>query len=561
MGVGARMREPATPGGEAVAVGRRLLSGGLMLALGLCLGAGQARGQGTSVIADDIISSIIAKGERAREQDFTHLGALQGRVERPFEKTPGADAARLGERLPQPRALDILSAAAREQPAGTNRADRRPGILPPALPEAAARVEPPLYGPIDLPAAEDEGPPGGLTLEGAIARLIQANPELAVKFQELPKAEADILTAGLYGNPLVLGGVDKVPYGRYSPQRPGSTGYSVSIVQPFDVNGKIPARVRLAQSSKNVLQAQYQDAVRLEVELLHAAWVDVLAARTTLGYLRTSLTNSEALVRTTQDQIKRGAVPETDLDTVVIQQETIANALEEAAARLTQTKRALAVLLGIPPAQADRIEVRGALRDGAAAAPPDEELVRLALCHRPDMAAYRLGVRSATANVEVQRRERFPDVFALYTPYGFDANNGDPGARGATSWGAGVFASVPLFNRNQGNIRRAEHTVSQTKIELTGLEQRVVAEVHQAALEYGKSRDVVRRFDESILPRARRMRDARYRLYTQGQGSVLTYLEGQRQFNEVVRQYLDALIRHRRDMLRLNTAVGQRILP
>jgi hypothetical protein len=30
---------------------------------------------------------------------------------------------------------------------------------------------------------------------------------------------------------------------------------------------------------------------------------------------------------------------------------------------------------------------------------------------------------------------------------------------------------------------------------------------------------------------------------------------------EVVRQYRDTLIRHRRSMLRLNTAVGQRILP
>ena len=101
----------------------------------------------------------------------------------------------------------------------------------------------------------------------------------------------------------------------------------------------------------------------------------------------------------------------------------------------------------------------------------------------------------------------------------------------------------------------------QTRIELSGLEQQVVAEVQQAALEFEKSRDVVGRFEQGILPRARRMRDAKYRLYTQGQGSVLTYLEGQRQFNEVVRQYLDALIRHRRSMLRLNTAVGQRILP
>jgi cobalt-zinc-cadmium efflux system outer membrane protein len=62
-------------------------------------------------------------------------------------------------------------------------------------------------------------------------------------------------------------------------------------------------------------------------------------------------------------------------------------------------------------------------------------------------------------------------------------------------------------------------------------------------------------------PGRARLRDARYRLYAQGRGSVLSHLEGQRQYNEVVRQYLDALIRHRRAMLRLNTAVGQRILP
>jgi len=539
-------------------VGRRLLSGGLMLALGLSLGAKHARGQGSAVIADDIISSIIAKGERAREQDSTHLGPVHGRVERPFEKNPGADAARMGERLPQPRPIDILAAAAREQPAG---ADRRAGILPPALPEAAARVEPPLYGPIDLPAGEAEGPPGSLTLEGAIARLIQSNPELAVKFQELPKAEADVLTAGLYGNPLVLGGVDQVPYGRYSPQRPGSTSYSVSIVQPFDVNGKIPARVRLAQSAKSVLQAQYQDAVRLEVELLHAAWVEVLNARTTLGYLQTSMTNSEALIRTTQEQVKRGAAPETDLDTVVIQQETIANALEEAAARLTRTKRALAVLLGIPPAQADRIEVRGALRDGSSPPPPDEELVRLALCHRPDVVAYKLGVRSAMANVEVQRRERFPDVFALYTPYGFDANNGDPGARGATSWGAGVFASVPLFNRNQGNIRRAERNVMQTQIEVSGLERQVAAEVQDAALDYRTTRAASERFERLILPRAKHLRDERYRLYRDGQENIVTYLNAQRDYNDTLRLYRDALVRHRRSMLALNTAVGTRVLP
>ena len=74
------------------------------------------------------------------------------------------------------------------------------------------------------------------------------------------------------------------------------------------------------------------------------------------------------------------------------------------------------MLLAIPAAQADRIEPHGTLHDLAHPPPPTEELVRLALCNRPDLAAYRLGVWSATANVELQRRERFPDVFAASIP-------------------------------------------------------------------------------------------------------------------------------------------------
>ena len=50
-------------------------------------------------------------------------------------------------------------------------------------------------------------------------------------------------------------------------------------------------------------------------------------------------------------------------------------------------------------------------------------------------------------------------------------------------------------------------------------------------------------------------------LITSGETSVLDYLEAQLAFNEVVRQYRDALVRHRRAILDLNTAVGERILP
>jgi cobalt-zinc-cadmium efflux system outer membrane protein len=534
------------------------MTGLIIGASGVLLGQ-QARGQGAAALADEII--VISSGQRAKERarDGSTLGPVHGTAERPFSRVAGADDSRLGMRTSGPRPTDVLSAASRPDQAGAT-TDRRPGILPPALPESAARTIP-LYGPLELSAIDDEGPENGLTLEAAIAYLIRSNPELLVKFQEIPKAEADVLTAGLWGNPLVFASADSVPYGNYSPRRPGSNNYGVTLVQPFDVNGKIRARTRLAETARNVLQAQYQDAVRLELEKLHIAWMEALSARTSVQYLKTSLDGYGALLATIEERVAKKAAPESDLDTAVIQQETATVAYEEAVTRYRQSKRNLAVLLGIPSAQADRIEPRGTIRDLAPPPPAVEELVRIALCQRPDVIANRLGVTSAMANVDVQRRERFPDVFALYTPYSFDANNGDPGARGATSWGAGIFATVPLFNRNQGNIRRAERNVHQTQLEASGLDSLVVAEVEGAALEYDSSRAAVGRFERVILPRAKRVKDDKYRLYAAGEEGLAAYLNAQRDYNESVRAFRDVLIRHRRSMLALNTVVGTRLLP
>jgi cobalt-zinc-cadmium efflux system outer membrane protein len=519
----------------------------------------RALGQGAATLADEII--VISSGQRAKERarDNSALGPAHGTAEQPFSRIAGADEPRLGGAGPAPRSMDVLSAASRPDQAGPI-TDRRPGIQPPSTSEPSAAAIP-LYGPLELPDTEDEGPADGLTLEQAIADVIRSNPDLAVKFQEIPKSQADVLTAGLWGNPLVFASADNVPYGSYSPQRPGSNTYGITIVQPFDVNGKLRARTRLAESTMNVLQAQYQDAVRLELERLHVVWADALSARTTVQYLRTSIEGYESLLKTIEERVSKQAAPESDLDSAVIQRETAQVAYDEAITRDRQVKRRLAVLLGIPPGQADEISIHGSIRDVAPPPPPTEELVQIALCRRPDLIANRLGVRSAMANIDVQRRERFPDVFALYTPYGFDANNGDPRAKGATSWGAGIFATVPLFNRNQGNIQRAERNVHQTQLEASGLERLVVAEVEGAALEYASSRSAVERFERRILPRAKHLRDDKSRLYTSGEEGLITYLNAQRDYNESIRIYRDVLIRHRRSMLALNTAVGIRILP
>jgi cobalt-zinc-cadmium efflux system outer membrane protein len=530
-----------------------------LLALASSVGAQRASAQ--AMLADDII--ILSKGQREQEKARTnsHLGPTPGAGERPFRMNPGGGEPRLGEtpgggtfRTSVP-ARDVLSAASSEGQAPAQAAPAR--IAPPSI---RPRPETPIFGPLEIPAGQDEGPPNGLTLDMAIDRLVQANYGLRTKFQELPKAQADILSAGLRANPLVFASADGVPYGNYSPRRPAENGYSVVLIQPIDVNRKRLVRVHVAEQAKRVLEAQYQDAVRLEIDNLYTSFVDVLDARETVRYARASLEGLNRVLRTTEEQYRKELVAQTEVESAAIQRDAGEVSLEQAETSLRQARRALALLLDIPMAQADRLEIRGSLRDVQAPPPSAEDLAKLALCVRPDLVAYRLGVRRAQADVTLQRAERFPDVFVLYTPYGFQ-NNAPVNAKSATSWSIGAMVSIPLFNRNQGNIRRAEHTVLQTRIELSGLERLALAEVERASLDYTSTRAAADRLERGILPRARRLRDQKYTLYTQGQENIVTYLNAQREYNEVVRQYRDALIRHRRSMLRLNTAVGQRVLP
>ncbi len=89
-------------------------------------------------------------------------------------------------------------------------------------------------------------------------------------------------------------------------------------------------------------------------------------------------------------------------------------------------------------------------------------MVQLALTSRPDVAAFRLGIASAEANVGLQRANRFADAYVLFQPYTYQ-NNAPYGKQSGTSWALGITVPLPVYNRNQGNIERAKINVYQIR--------------------------------------------------------------------------------------------------
>jgi len=484
------------------------------------------------------------------------LGPAPGEAGAPDEST-GPEETLFGGRVgaDNPRVPVGITAPGNE--AAPARAPRR--IAAPARPKIAAV---PPYGTLALPAGPaDPGPADGLTLDAAIELLLRQNLDLRARRFEIPQAEADVLTAGLRANPILYTDSQLIPYGNFSKARPGGPNqFDLNVSYPFDLSGKRRARTLVAARAKSVQEAQFQDAVRLQIDALGSAFVDVLAAVENIRYARASVAGLGEVLAVTKRSQASGNVGRDDVDRVIIQRDSAEIGVVDAEEALRKARRALALMLNLPPGREETLQVRGSVRDTYPPPPPAPELVRLALAYRPDLRAYRLGVRRAEADVTLARANRYQDVYVQYQPYTFQNNQPFDG-KGAHSWALGMAVPLPLANRNQGNIRRAELNVGQTQVELAALERRVVAEVEQAARDYATTRAAVERLQRTLLPTAARVRDNTLRLLRRGGAEAVGYLNARREYNDLVREYFDFVVRHRRQMLALDTAVGLRILP
>ena len=335
----------------------------------------------------------------------------------------------------------------------------------------------------------------------------------------------------------------------------------MNISHPIDYSHKRRARIDYASRALKVTEAQYQDAVRIEINNLYTAFVDVLAARQTVRYTRASVAGLEGLLRETQLLYEKDIGSRADVNEVKAQRQIAEVGVLDAEENLRKAKRTLGMMLDLPSGpgrvargprehRGPRARTAAAGRDGAASR---------SRC-RPDVVAYRLGLQTAESGVRLARANRYQDAYLLYQPYTFQ-NNAPFGKQSATSWAVGMTVPLPVYNRNQGNIERARLNVTQSQIELEGIERRVVTEVQQAAREYEVSGQIVERIRTEILPTSEVVLNDRFKLFQGGETNVVSFIQAQRNYNDNVKAYHDTVVRHRRSMLGLNTVLGQRILP
>jgi cobalt-zinc-cadmium efflux system outer membrane protein len=393
-----------------------------------------------------------------------------------------------------------------------------------------------------------QGPAQGpvVTLDQAIDRLRRENLQLRALRDEIPQAGADIVAAG-----------SRAPW--HLQISVGKTGLEVLRYEPLEIIPKRWARALVARRAEAVIVAQYEDAERVQIGNLGTAYVDLQAAELRLAMAETSLKALEQMHGLTKGLFEKDVATRADLARVAVQWKRAASARDDAERVLHNCRLILANLLNMTATEAESLKVQEVQLE-APALPPVEELIRMALRDRPDLRAYRLGLQRARADLILRWVEQMPEILWLSS---LDRRAAIGPARDgpAIPGKLGLLIRVPDGDGGRARVSRARINIAQTETELAAEEQKVILEVRQAQMEERHSALRLRRLHAEILPAARQVRDDLHRLYLGGEVNVTAYLGAQRDYNDTVVEYQEALIRLRRSVLALNTAIGQRLFP
>jgi cobalt-zinc-cadmium efflux system outer membrane protein len=103
-----------------------------------------------------------------------------------------------------------------------------------------------------------------------------------------------------------------------------------------------------------------------------------------------------------------------------------------------------------------------------------------------------------------------------------------------------VMMEVPLFDRNQGNIRAARADIASSRADLRTVELDLATQTSQAVANYRTAQRLVEWYEQFILPKARETVQLTQQLYARGEVTFLSLLQAQRTLTETELAYVEA---------------------
>ncbi|MCS6286607.1 MAG: TolC family protein [Nitrospira sp.] len=389
-----------------------------------------------------------------------------------------------------------------------------------------------------------------LSLDEAVALFLRQNLDLLMAKYGIESAKGLQITARLFPNPVAsIGTLSAFTQGRNL----GNSGALISQIQQlFELAGKRGYRIESAGYGTQSVEAAFEDAVRQLTFAVKDSYNRVQLAQRRLALAEENRDRFSRILDVNTIRFKKGYIAEVDLIRIRLQfidfQSQVIQSLQEG-----ETARAdLRQLLRVSPAT--QLELTSEF-DYKRIDPDISRLRTAALDARPDVRSKRFTMSQREADLKLARAYRIPDV-TVGAGYAFQGPKG-PDNPGQVALNLGV--PLPLFNRNQGGIMQAEVAVQSAEADLNKTLNQVENEVDVAYKNLLQSRRLVEAFLGGVLDDARSTFTIVERAYERGGATILDLLDAARTSRTIQQNYFEALFNYQRNVIQLESAVGQEI--
>lgn len=395
------------------------------------------------------------------------------------------------------------------------------GREPAGLTMPAGEV-PLVVAPLEAAAAGDATIPTPRTLEEFVTLAERGHPRLLAARAAVEAARGKAVQARLYPNPVIAG---------FSPQMAGpESQWSGTVAQDVVTAGKL--RLQQQAMLRDVQKAEYE-LIRARYDVLRGvrqSYYQLLVAQRRLEIYKLLLDIARRSYDIGRQLAEAGEGTKADVLFWSIERDRAEVRLLNATVFIETGRRELAAAIGLPRADIEKLEA------DLFQELPNFDLKELQEAVARSNAQPRAAEARIAGNQWALERAVVQPIPNVNLMGGYQRQVGPAQDQGL----AQVMMAVPLFDRNQGNIRAARADIATARADLRMVELDLAAQTAQAVAAYRTAQRAVDWYEEYILPKARETVTLTQTLYARGEVTFLSLLQAQKILTETELAYVDS---------------------
>ena len=392
-----------------------------------------------------------------------------------------------------------------------------------------------------------------LSLKDAEKIFLERNLSLIAERYNIDMAQAQVTQARLFENPVIS--LEQNVYNRLNGKYfdMGKEGEATAeIEQVINLAGQRNKRVRLERVNKEIAEYQFEEVLRTLRSELNRTFVEICFSTRSIGIYDKEIESLGLLMQATKEQQSKGNISlleSSRLESLLLSLRKEKNELEN---NLIGLHGELNLLLSLPTGQEVTLLLDDEILKQVDAATVSFTDMSRMLSVRPDLKMAHANVTAAQANLKLQRSLAAPE-FSIKGMYDRAGNFID------NYFAIGASISVPIFNRNQGNIKSPKLDIQQNGKEEEYAIEKARMELHAAYIRLQKAAELYRSSNDELEHNFGRLIEGVNENFRKRNISMLEFIDYYQSYKETCLQLHELKKEVFLAMENLNTIVGQTV--